>query len=52
MIKEVRCGDKMVSRLVRTKRRALENGAETLLTKPIDFGILRSEIDSRVGSAA
>ena len=35
-----------------TKRRALENGAEALLTKPIDFGTLRSEIDSRVGRAA
>ena len=34
-----------------TKRKALENGAEALLTKPIDFGALRSEIDSRVGSA-
>lgn len=32
-----------------TKRRALENGAEGLLTKPIDFGALRIEIDSRVG---
>jgi CheY-like chemotaxis protein len=31
-----------------TKRKALENGAETLLTKPIDFGTLRSEIDMRV----
>jgi len=31
-----------------TKRKALENGAEALLTKPIDFGTLRSEIDSRV----
>ena len=31
-----------------TKRRALENGAEALLTKPIDFGTLRIEIDSRV----
>ena len=29
-----------------TKRQALENGAEALLTKPIDFGALRSEIDS------
>jgi len=28
-----------------TKRRALEGGAETLLTKPIDFEALRSEID-------
>jgi CheY-like chemotaxis protein len=35
-----------------TKRQALENGAEALLTKPIDFGALRSEIDMRVGSAA
>ena len=35
-----------------TKRKALENGAEALLTKPIDFGALRSEIDTRVESAA
>ena len=35
-----------------TKRRALEKGAEGLLTKPIDFGTLRSEIDSRVERAA
>jgi CheY-like chemotaxis protein len=35
-----------------TKRKALENGAEALLTKPIDFGTLRNEIDMRVGSAA
>jgi CheY-like chemotaxis protein len=35
-----------------TKRRALENGAETLLTKPIDFGTLRTEIDNRVDRAA
>jgi CheY-like chemotaxis protein len=35
-----------------TKRRALENGAEALLTKPIDFGVLRSEIDTRVERAA
>ena len=35
-----------------TKRKALENGAEALLTKPIDFGTLRSEIDIRVGNAA
>ena len=35
-----------------TKRRALENGAEALLTKPIDFGTLRGEIDSRVERAA
>ena len=31
-----------------TKRKALESGAEALLTKPIDFGLLRSEIDTRV----
>ena len=35
-----------------TKRQALENGAEALLTKPIDFGTLRSEIDMRVERAA
>jgi CheY-like chemotaxis protein len=35
-----------------TKRRALENGAEALLTKPIDFGTLRNEINSRVEHAA
>jgi CheY-like chemotaxis protein len=35
-----------------TKRRALANGAEALLTKPIDFGTLRSEIDSRLERAA
>jgi CheY-like chemotaxis protein len=35
-----------------TKRRALESGAEALLTKPIDFGTLRSEIDSRIQRAA
>ena len=35
-----------------TKRRALEGGAEALLTKPIDFGLLRSEIDLRVQRAA
>jgi CheY-like chemotaxis protein len=35
-----------------TKRRALENGADGLLTKPIDFGLLRNEIEVRVGRAA
>ena len=30
-----------------TKRKALESGAEALFTKPIDFGMLRSEIDMR-----
>ena len=35
-----------------TKRKALENGAEALLTKPIDFATLRNEIDLRVERAA
>ena len=35
-----------------TKRKALENGAEALLTKPIDFGTLRNEIETRVERAA
>src|SRR5208283_1027658 len=35
-----------------TKRKALENGAEALLTKPIDLGMLCSEIDMRVERAA
>ena len=35
-----------------TKRKALENGAEALLTKPIDFAMLHSEIDLRVERAA
>lgn len=35
-----------------TKRKALENGAEALLTKPIDFGTLRTEIETRVERAA
>jgi CheY-like chemotaxis protein len=34
-----------------TKRKALESGAEALLTKPIDFVTLRNEIDMRVGGA-
>ncbi|MCW0000766.1 response regulator [Pararhizobium sp. YC-54] len=34
---------------VETKRRAMESGAEALLTKPIDFVALREEIDMRVG---
>lgn len=37
---------------VDTKRKALEGGAESLLTKPIDFGALRSEIDNRIERAA
>jgi CheY-like chemotaxis protein len=35
-----------------TKRKARENGAEALLTKPIDFVTLRNEIDIRVEPAA
>ncbi|RWP33834.1 response regulator [Mesorhizobium sp.] len=35
-----------------TRRKALENGAEALLTKPLDFVALRGEIDARVGLAA
>ena len=34
-----------------TKRKALEGGAEALLTKPIDFVTLRSQIDMRVERA-
>ena len=35
-----------------TKRRALDGGAEALLTKPIDFAALRTEIDTRIERAA
>lgn len=35
-----------------TKRKALEGGATGLLTKPIDFALLRQEIDARLGQAA
>jgi CheY-like chemotaxis protein len=35
-----------------TKRKALEDGVEALLTKPIDFAALRTEIDTRIGRAA
>ena len=35
-----------------TERKALAGGAEGLFTKPIDFGALRSEIDTRVARAA
>jgi CheY-like chemotaxis protein len=34
-----------------TRRKALESGAEALLTKPIDFVALRGEIDNRVPGA-
>src|SRR6185369_5296356 len=35
-----------------TKRKALENGAAALLTKPIDFTALRQEIETRIGWVA
>jgi CheY-like chemotaxis protein len=35
-----------------TKRKALEGGADALFTKPIDFEVLRGEIDIRVEQAA
>ena len=35
-----------------TKRKAAELGAAGLLTKPIDFGLLRREIDDRLQRAA
>jgi CheY-like chemotaxis protein len=35
-----------------TKRKALENGPEALLTKPIDFETLCSEIEMRIERAA
>jgi CheY-like chemotaxis protein len=34
-----------------TRRKAMEGDADALLTKPIDFVALRSEIDSRVARA-
>jgi len=34
-----------------TKRKALEGGAATLLTKPLDFAALRSEIEPLLGHA-
>ena len=35
-----------------TKRKAVEGGATGLLTKPVDFALLRSEIDSRLRQAS
>ena len=35
-----------------TKRKALEGGAEALLTKPVDFVLLRDEIETLVQRAA
>ena len=34
-----------------TKRKAMEYGATGLLTKPIDFSLLREEIDTRLAAA-
>jgi len=34
-----------------TKRKALQRGAQGLFTKPLDFGLLRSEIETRVEQA-
>jgi len=34
-----------------TKRKAIESGASGLLTKPIDFSLLREEIDMRLERA-
>jgi DNA-binding NtrC family response regulator len=34
-----------------TKRKAMESGASGLLTKPIDFTLLREEIDTRLAQA-
>ncbi len=35
-----------------TRRKALENGASGLLTKPIDFTLLREEIDTRLAATS
>jgi CheY-like chemotaxis protein len=35
-----------------TRRKAIEGGATGLLTKPIDFTLLREEIDTRLNQAA
>jgi DNA-binding response OmpR family regulator len=35
-----------------TERKALEGGADALLTKPIDFDVLRNQIYRRLVSAA
>ena len=36
---------------VDTERQALDRGAEALLTKPIDFALLRAQIEARLGPA-
>ena len=35
-----------------TRRKAIEGGATDLLTKPIDFALLREEIDARLAQAS
>ena len=35
-----------------TRRKAIELGATDLLAKPVDFAVLRLEIDSRLGSGS
>ena len=35
-----------------TRRKAIEGGATGLLTKPIDFALLREEIDTRLAQAS
>jgi DNA-binding NtrC family response regulator len=35
-----------------TKRKAMASGASGLLTKPIDFTLLREEIDTRLAQTA
>ena len=35
-----------------TRRKALANGADAFLAKPIDFAVVRDEIDMRVGPTA
>lgn len=37
---------------VETRKKALESGASGLLTKPIDFALLRQEIDRRLSEVA
>jgi CheY-like chemotaxis protein len=37
---------------VDTRKKAIERGATGLLTKPIDFALLRQEIDTRLAQAA
>jgi DNA-binding response OmpR family regulator len=38
--------------MTQQRRKAAELGAAGLLTKPIDFGLLRQEIDERLRRAA